>query len=84
MVTDYDVWHDDEEDVSVEVVNSNLRANTESAHAIVNQLVAGGLPDRICKCGSALEQAIMTAADQIPVQATTWIRILTRGRLEEL
>ena len=25
MVTDYDVWHDSEEDVSVEVVSSNLR-----------------------------------------------------------
>ena len=33
MVTDYDVWHDAEEDVSVEVVSSNLRANAESAYA---------------------------------------------------
>jgi 5'-methylthioadenosine phosphorylase len=76
MVTDYDVWHDAEEDVSVEVVNSNLRANSESARAIVRQLVAAGLPERICGCGLALEQAIMTAPELIPVEARTWIRML--------
>ena len=76
MVTDYDVWHDAEEDVSVEVVNSNLRANSESARAIVRQLVAGGLPERSCGCGFALEHAIMTAPELIPVEARTWIRML--------
>src|SRR5215211_6719746 len=61
MVTDYDVWHDAEEDVSVDVVSSNLRANSDAASAVVRQLVAGGLPERTCACGSALEHAIMTA-----------------------
>src|SRR5215208_5361879 len=76
MVTDYDVWHDAEEDVSVEVVNSNLRANTESAHAILKHLVASGLPERVCGCESALEQAIMTASGQIPVESLEWMRVL--------
>ena len=79
MVTDYDVWHDSEEDVSVEVVNANLQANSESARAIVRQLVASGLPDRICACGSALEHAIMTSPERIPVEAQTWIRVLWGG-----
>jgi 5'-methylthioadenosine phosphorylase len=76
MVTDYDVWHDAEEDVSVEVVNSHLRANSESAREIIRQLVAGGLPERTCACGLALEHAIMTAPELIPVEARTWIRML--------
>jgi 5'-methylthioadenosine phosphorylase len=76
MVTDYDVWHDAEEDVSVEVVNSHLRANSESARAIIRQLVAGGLPERTCACGLALELAIMTAPELIPIEARTWIRML--------
>jgi 5'-methylthioadenosine phosphorylase len=84
MVTDYDVWHDAEEDVSVEVVNSNLWANTESAHAILRQLLAGGLPVRQCGCASALEQAMMTAPDRIPAEAMRWIRVLTSHRLEAL
>src|SRR5215216_4721626 len=82
MVTDYDVWHDAEEDVSVEVVTSNLRANTQAAHAIIRQVVAGGLPERECKCASSLEQAIMTEPDRIPDDAKNWIRVLTGRRLE--
>jgi 5'-methylthioadenosine phosphorylase len=77
MVTDYDVWHDAEEDVSVEVVNSNLQANAESARTILTHLVAGGLPERICGCGSALEQAIITAPNRIPAETKKWIRVLT-------
>jgi 5'-methylthioadenosine phosphorylase len=84
MVTDYDVWHDAEEDVSVEVVSSNLRANTESANVILKQLVAGGLPERNCACGSALEHAIMTAPDRIPDEAMRWIGVLTGRRLDAL
>jgi 5'-methylthioadenosine phosphorylase len=84
MVTDYDVWHDAEEDVSLEVVNSHLRANSESAYAILKHLVAGGLPERTCGCRFALEQAIMTAPDRIPEEATRWIGVLTGRGLEAL
>jgi len=84
MVTDYDVWHDAEEDVSVEVVMSNLQANAESAYAILEHLVAGGLPERTCGCGSALEQSIVTASDQIPMETKRWIQVLTGRGLEAL
>ena len=76
MVTDYDVWHDSEEDVSVEVVSANLRANSESAHVVVREIVARGLPHRSCACGSALEHAIMTDPERIPVEARSWMRVL--------
>jgi 5'-methylthioadenosine phosphorylase len=84
MVTDYDVWHDAEEDVSVEVVTSNLRANTQAAHAINRQVVTGGLPERVCGCGSSLEQAVMTAPDRIPDDTKTWLSVLTGHGLEAL
>src|SRR5215207_5906533 len=84
MVTDYDVWHDAEEDVSVKVVMSNLQANAESAYAILEHLVAGGLPERTCGCGSALEQSIVTASDQIPMETKRWIQVLTGRGLEAL
>ena len=82
MVTDYDVWHEAEADVSVEVVTSNLRANTESAHAILKHVVADEIPERSCECASALEQAIVTAADRIPVEAREWIEVLTSRQVE--
>jgi 5'-methylthioadenosine phosphorylase len=84
MVTDYDVWHDAEEDVSVEVVTSNLRANTQAAHAIIRQVVTAGLPERICGCSSSLEQAVMTAPDRIPDDTKTWLSVLTGHGLEAL
>jgi 5'-methylthioadenosine phosphorylase len=76
MVTDYDVWHESEEDVSVEVVASNLEANSAGARAIFMRLAASGLPARNCRCASALEDAIMTARDRIPAEAMAWIQVL--------
>jgi 5'-methylthioadenosine phosphorylase len=82
MVTDYDVWHDAEEDVSVEVVTSNLRANNQAAHAIIRQVMTGGLPERVCGCRSSLEQAVMTAPDRIHDDTKTWLSVLTGHGLE--
>ncbi len=76
LVTDYDVWHDSEEDVSVDVVMSNLQANSDAARDIVRQLAASGLPQRTCACASALQHAIMTAPERIPADARKWIRLL--------
>src|ERR687898_315450 len=77
MVTDYDVWHDSEEDVSVEVVASNLHANREAAREIVMRLAGSGLPARTCKCKSALSDAIMTTRGDMPIGALMWMRVLT-------
>jgi 5'-methylthioadenosine phosphorylase len=65
MVTDYDVWHETEGPVTVEMVVANLRANTEAAKRIVRAVADQGLPDRTCTCGDALRDAIVTAPDAI-------------------
>lgn len=65
MVTDYDVWHETEEDVSVSVVLANLQANSAAATSIVRRLAEMGLPDRACPCSSALDFAIVTAPERI-------------------
>jgi len=40
MITDYDCWHGEEEDVTVETVVGHLKANSASAQAIVREAVA--------------------------------------------
>jgi 5'-methylthioadenosine phosphorylase len=60
MVTDFDVWHEEEEPVTVEMVQERLRANTADAQAIITTLAKTGLPQRSCGCGSALASAIIT------------------------
>jgi 5'-methylthioadenosine phosphorylase len=84
MVTDYDVWHEEEADVSVEVVLSNLRANSEAAGEILHNLALNGLPDRSCSCGSALDHAIMTAPDQIDRETRERIGLLVGNRLDQV
>jgi 5'-methylthioadenosine phosphorylase len=65
MVTDYDVWHETERAVTVEMVVANLRQNTEVARAIIRVLAGRGLPDRRCSCADALRDAIVTDRDAI-------------------
>jgi 5'-methylthioadenosine phosphorylase len=65
LVTDYDVWHETEEAVTVELVIANLRANTVAARDIVRALADQGLPERRCSCPDALRNAISTAPDAI-------------------
>jgi 5'-methylthioadenosine phosphorylase len=65
MVTDYDVWHETEGPVTVEMVTANLRQNAETARNLVRALAAQGVPSRKCACGDALSNAIVTARDAI-------------------
>src|SRR5690606_1996695 len=54
MVTDYDVWHESEEAVTVEMVIANHQRNTEKARELIRRLAQAGLPERACACSSAL------------------------------
>jgi 5'-methylthioadenosine phosphorylase len=62
-VTDYDVWHESAESVTVEMVVANLNHNVANAQQVIRAVV-GSLPaDRsgvTCTCANALENAIMT------------------------
>jgi 5'-methylthioadenosine phosphorylase len=60
LVTDYDVWHEVEADVSVDVVLGHLQANTEETADILRALGEIGLPERACACADALDHAVMT------------------------
>ena len=66
LVTDYDVWHQSEADVSVELVVANLVKNVEISKSVIASL-ATTLPSRRgCACGSALKDAIITSRELIP------------------
>ena len=73
LVTDYDVWHEAEADVSVELVIGHLRANSAAAAAIIARLAEQGLPPRACRCGDALKDAVMTAPSA--AAAADWDRL---------
>jgi 5'-methylthioadenosine phosphorylase len=65
MGTDYDCWHEEEEDVSIEAVLAILRANAVTANRIV-QTVAAAMPEKSdCACLHAAQHAIITAPEAI-------------------
>lgn len=65
-VTDYDVWHDVEEDVTVDLILANLLKNVEVSKQVVRGTVAN-LPDAGgCSCREALKTALVTRPDLVP------------------
>ncbi len=66
MVTDYDCWHPEHDSVTVEQIVGVLTRNAENACNLVRAAVAALPRQRGCKCGSALEFALMTQRDLVP------------------
>jgi len=62
LVTDYDVWRDNTESVSVDLIMENLRLNIDNAKALVRKAVAAlpAEPGGACGCADALRGAIVS------------------------
>lgn len=65
-ITDYDVWHESEAPVTVEMVIQTLHKNTELAQQAVRLLIESVPPERSCDCKHALSTALITRKDVIP------------------
>jgi 5'-methylthioadenosine phosphorylase len=76
LATDYDCWHQDHDDVSVEAVVAIIRQNVATARNIIRAAAVRAADGRNCRCEEALRYALMTDPALIP--------IATRSRLELL
>jgi 5'-methylthioadenosine phosphorylase len=76
FVTDYDVWHDTEEDVNASLVMDRMQQNAEHAAAVIRRTVEALPTTRDCTCGSALAAALVTPRELVPAE--------TRRRLAPL
>jgi 5'-methylthioadenosine phosphorylase len=65
-VTDYDVWHETEEPVTVAMLIENLMANAALTKKAIQHLVSTIPQERACECATALSNAIITQRDLIP------------------
>ncbi len=66
MVTDYDCWHPDHDDVTVEQIIKVLLANADKAKTLVSHVVPRiGSDAKACECGcrSALQYALITVSE---------------------
>ena len=64
--TDYDCWHETEEQVTVDMVIANLLKNVSTSKSILRRVIPSLEERRTCMCGSALENSIITAKEIIP------------------
>jgi 5'-methylthioadenosine phosphorylase len=68
-VTDYDVWHEEEEAVNVDMLIANLMANAALSKQTIAELVPLLPDERACSCSQALSMAFITQRDIIPREA---------------
>ena len=80
-VTDYDVWHIAEEEVSVEMVIHTMQKNTEYAQEALRNLVEDWKEPVDCPCQHALENVIMTQPEKIPAETHQKLDLLIRKYL---
>jgi len=67
-VTDYDVWRESEEPVTVDMLIETLNKNTLIAQNAIHNLLRGLKPERPCQCGQALSTALITDPKVIPAE----------------
>src|SRR5919108_716573 len=76
LVTDYDVWHESHEAVTVETVIQNLLKNVATARDVLRRVIPSVGPPRACPCPSLLASAVITSPSAFPLD--------TRRRLDLL
>jgi 5'-methylthioadenosine phosphorylase len=67
LATDYDVWHESHEAVSVEAVVANLLKNVETAKEVLRRVVPSVPAARTCPCPSLLRSAVITDPTRFPL-----------------
>ncbi len=76
LVTDYDCWHESEDEVTVDMVMSNLRKNAQTAQETLRAL-ASALPDeRACGCDEVLASALVTPPKRMPPRTKEKLEII--------
>jgi 5'-methylthioadenosine phosphorylase len=82
-VTDYDVWHESEEAVTVEMVIKTMGGNLDLARNALADLIPRIVSeDRTCACGQALEHAILTARDKIAPETVSRLGVIVSKYLK--
>jgi 5'-methylthioadenosine phosphorylase len=66
MITDYDCWHPDHESVTAAQIIATLNQNAAKAQKVLRAAVRELPAARSCKCGAALEHALVTDLQLVP------------------
>jgi len=76
LATDYDCWHETEEAVTVEAILTTLRQNVTLAKRLLRAVLPAVAAVKACNCQRALQDAIITAPDQMPASLRRKLTLL--------
>ena len=79
-ITDYDVWHDAESPVTVEMVVQQLQTNVKTAQQAIRNLLPklDQMDLEACGCHASLENASITNPNQIPEETREKLELIAR------
>ena len=66
LATDYDVWHETHDAVSVESVIQNLLKNVATAKEVLRRVIPAIAGPRTCECPTLLQNAVITSPAAFP------------------
>jgi len=76
LATDYDVWHETHETVSVEAVIENLLKNVATAQDVLRHVIPAVGPARTCECPNLLRNAVITNPRAFPPRTRKRLALL--------
>jgi 5'-methylthioadenosine phosphorylase len=85
MVTDYDCWHEDHDDVTVDAVIKIVHENAEKARSLIKAVVpklSGRAESCEDGCHTALDFAIITSPEARDPDAVAMLDAIARRVLE--
>jgi len=68
LVTDYDCWHPEHDQVTVDMIIANLVQNAKTAQQVIATAVDALPFKRTCECATALRHAIITRPEAVPAE----------------
>jgi 5'-methylthioadenosine phosphorylase len=85
MVTDYDCWHPDHDQVTVDLVMENLKKNGFNAQRAVVEIAKLIKDNRfVSKAHNTLQDSIMTPVDRVPPETLTKLKPILANYLSNL
>lgn len=80
MVTDFDVWHEHEDDVTIEVVKRVLAENIETGRSVIRELARQGLPACNAGCAHGARSALTTDPAHLSPEVRERLSVILNGR----
>ena len=83
LVTDFDCWHETEEDVGVQAIMEVIKQNVSRAKKVIQRISESISSKTACSCSLALKHAVVTNPNMIPLATRQKLSLFLDKYLKE-